>query len=242
MPNEFERYLRQIIIPGFGEAGQHKLASAHVLLVGLGGLGSAIAPYLVAAGVGRLTIIDNQKVELSNLNRQLLHWEKDIGRFKAESAWEKLQALNPSVEIQAIAMTITGQNARRLIRDADVVVDGMDNFPTRFVLNTACVRLGKPFVHGAVQGLAGQITTIIPGKGPCLKCVIPQLRKKKAIFPVLGAVPGVIGCLEAMETIKLITGLGEPMVGRMLFFDGLCMRFCEIEVSRNPACPICGKL
>lgn len=241
MPSEFERYLRQIIIPGFGEAGQRKLRSAEVVLAGLGGLGSAVAPYLVAAGIGRLTIIDDQQVELSNLNRQLLHWERDIGRLKAESAYEKLQALNPQVEIQAIAITITHHNARCLVQDADVVVDGMDNFPTRFVLNKACVQTGKPFVHGAVQGLAGQITTIVPGKGPCLKCVIPQVRKRKAIFPVLGAAPGVIGCLEAMETIKLITGIGEPLVGRVLFFDGLCMRFCEIEVRRNPTCPVCGK-
>lgn len=239
MTNESERYSRQIAILGFGEAGQRKLEAAHVVVAGLGGLGSVASIYLVAAGIGHLTIIDAQRVDLSNLNRQVLHWPPDVKRLKAESGVEKLHAMNPSVSINAITEKITGENVDKLLRNADVVVDGMDNYQTRYLLNEACMRIRKPFVHGAVEGLTGQLTTIMPGNGPCLRCIIPKPPPRKPTLPVLGATPGVIGCLQAIETIKLLIGIGEPLIGRMLFFDGQRMSFEEIEVYRDPNCSIC---
>lgn len=167
--NALERYRRQIAIPGFGEASQRKLEGAHVVVAGMGGLGSAASMYLAAAGVGHLTLIDAQRVEFSNLNRQLLHWPPDVERLKTESAMEKLHAVNPSLSIDAKPEQITRENINELLRNADVVVDGVDNYLTRYLLNEACVRIGKPFVHGAVEGLNGQLTTIIPGDGPCLR-------------------------------------------------------------------------
>jgi len=242
MVNKLERYRRQIAIPGFGQAGQHKLEAAHVVVAGMGGLGTAASIYLVAAGVGHLTLIDAQRVELSNLNRQVLHWPPDVKRLKTESATEKLHVLNPSVSIDAKAEEITWKNIDELLRNADVVVDGMDNYQTRYLLNEACVRIRKPFVHGAVEGLNGQLTTIIPGDGPCLRCIIPKPPPRKTALPVLGATPGVIGCLQAIETIKLLVGIGEPLIARMLFFDGERTSFTETEVHRNPKCPICGSM
>jgi len=239
--DELERYGRQIIIPGFGKRGQLKLKRAHVLVAGLGGLGSPSSIYLVAAGVGHLTIIDEQRVEMTNLNRQILHWDLDIGRSKATSAVEKLYAMNPNVKVDSKLQKITPKNVDRLIKGADVIVDGLDNYPTRYLLNGACVRNKIPFVHGAVEGFVGQITTIVPGKGPCLKCLVPHEPQKKPLFPVLGATPGVIGCLQAIETIKLITGVGEPLVGRLLIFNGNDLTFNEAKIKRDPRCPVCGR-
>jgi adenylyltransferase/sulfurtransferase len=241
-PKELERYGRQIIIPGFGKEGQLKLKRAHVFVAGLGGLGSPSCIYLIAAGVGHLTIIDEQRVDRSNLNRQILHWEMDVERSKAGSAIEKLVAMNPNVRVDSMLKRITPKNVDGLIKGADVVVDGMDNYPTRYLLNEACVRHRIPFVHGAVEGLMGQMMTVVPGKGPCLKCFVPREPPKKPIFPVLGATPGVIGCLQAMETIKLITGIGKPLVGRLLIFNGADMTFDEMKVKRDPRCPVCGRL
>lgn len=238
---ELERYGRQIIIPGFGKKGQLKLKRAHVFVAGLGGLGSPSCIYLVAAGVGHLTIIDEQRVDMTNLNRQILHLELDVGRSKAGSAVEKLYAINPNVKVDSMLKRITPENAGKLIKGADVVVDGVDNYPIRYLLNEACVRNRIPFVHGGVEGLVGQLMTIVPGKTPCLKCLVPQESPKKEIFPVLGATPGVIGCLQAMEVIKLITGVGEPLVGRLLIFNGASMTFEEMEIKQNPRCPVCGK-
>lgn len=242
IPKELKRYSRQIIIPGFGKRGQLKLKRSHVFVAGLGGLGSPSSIYLVAAGVGHLTIIDEQRVDITNLNRQVLHWELDVGRSKAGSAVEKLFAMNTNVKVDSKLKRITPKNVDKLIKGADVVVDGMDNYPIRYLLNEACVRNRIPFVHGAVEGLIGQLMTILPKKGPCLKCVVPQEPPKKPLFSVLGATPGVIGCLQAMETIKLITGVGQPLVGRMLIFNGMDMTFNEINVKRDPRCPVCGKL
>jgi len=240
--DERERYGRQMIIPGFGEKGQLKLKRSHVVVAGLGGLGSPVAIYLVAAGVGRLTILDSERVELSNLNRQVLHWHMDVGRSKAGSAVEKLFALNPDVKIDSRLEKLTSRNVGKLLKNADVVVDGMDNYPSRYLINEACVRGRIPFVHAAVEGLIGQLSTILPGKGPCLRCIIPKEPPRKPVFPVLGATPGVMGCLEAMEAIKLITGVGEPLVGRMVIFNGEDTSFDEIQVERDPKCPVCSKL
>ena len=239
---ELERYSRQILIEGFGEKGQRKLKRAHVLVAGLGGLGSPAAVYLAAAGVGKLTILDAQRVELSNLNRQVLHWQSDIRRSKADSAVEKIRAFNPSIEVEARLERIMSENVDGLIEGADVVVDGMDNFPTRYLLNEACVRARTPFVHGAVEGLVGQLTTIVPAKGPCLRCIVPKEPPRKPVFPVLGATTGTIGCLQALEAIKLITGVGKPLVGEMLLFNGRDLTFDRVKVERDPTCPTCGKL
>jgi adenylyltransferase/sulfurtransferase len=239
--DELKRYSRQIIIPGFGKRGQLKLKQAHVFGAGLGGLGSPSSVYLVAAGVGHLTIIDEQRVDMTNLNRQILHWELDVGRSKAASAVEKLYGMNPNVKVDSKLERITPENVDKLTKGADVVVDGLDNYPTRYLLNEACVRNRIPFVHGAIEGLVGQMMTIVPGKGPCLKCLVPHEPPKKPIFPVLGATPGVIGCLQAMEAIKLITKIGEPLVGRLLIFNGNDMTFNEVKIKRNPRCPVCGR-
>jgi len=241
-PDELKRYSRQIIIPGLGNRGQLKLKRAHVFVAGLGGLGSPSSIYLVVAGVGHLTIIDEQQVDLTNLNRQVLHWELDVGRSKAESAVKKLLAMNPNVKVDSKLERITPENVNKFIKGADVVVDGMDSYPMRYLLNEACVRNRIPFIHGAVEGLVGQLMTILPKEGPCLKCAVPQGPPKKPVFPVLGATPGVIGCLQAMEAIKLITGVGEPLVGRMLIFNGRNMTFNEFRVEQNPSCPVCSKL
>jgi adenylyltransferase/sulfurtransferase len=212
-----------------------------VIVAGLGGLGSPALIYLAAAGVGHLTLIDNQRVERSNLNRQVLHWEQDLCQSKVKSAAEKLRLLNSSAKVSGVLEEITPRNVRRLIRGADVVVDGMDNYPTRYLLNEACVKENIPFVHGAVEGLLGQVMTVLPRKGPCLRCAVPREPPKKPIFPVLGATAGVIGCLEAMEVVKLIVGVGSPLIGRMLIFNGADMTFDEIRVKRDPKCKVCGR-
>lgn len=238
-PEELERYSRQILIRGFGEEGQQKLKNAHVLVAGLGGLGSPASTYLVAAGVGHLTILDAERVELSNLNRQILHWQLDVGRSKAGSAIEKLWAMNLKTKIESRLETLTRGNVDKLLKGADIVVDGMDNYPTRYMLNETCVHNRIPFIHGAVEGLVGQLATILPGEGPCLRCIIPKEPPLKPAFPVLGATPGLIGCLQAMEAIKLIVGIGKPLVGQMLFFNGEDMTFDIIEARRDPNCPVC---
>ena len=228
-------------ILGFGRTGQRKLKATHIVVAGLGGLGSPASIYLAAAGVGHLTIIDAQRVELSNLNRQVLHWEPDVGQSKVKSATEKLRAINSNIKIDGVFAQITSENVGQLIKGVDIVIDGTDNYPTRYLLNEACVRNNIPFIHGAVEGLVGQVMTILPGKGPCLRCAIPKEPPKKPIFPVFGATSGVIGCLQATEAIKLITGLGKPLVGRMLIFNGMDMTFDEIKVKRELSCHVCGK-
>jgi len=210
-------------------------------VAGLGGLGSPASIYLAAAGVGHITIIDAERVERSNLNRQVLHWEPDIGQSKVKSASEKLRAINSSIKVDGIFVKINSENVDQLIKRADVVVDGTDNYQTRYLLNETCVRNRIPFIHGAVEGLVGQVMTILPGKGPCLRCAIPKEPPKKPVFPVLGATPGVIGCLQAVEAIKLIVGVGKPLVGRMLIFNGTDMTFDEMKVNRDPDCRVCGR-
>lgn len=236
---ELERYDRQIRIPGIGVKGQKKLREAHVVVAGLGGLGCPASMYLAAAGVGRLTLIDAETIELSNLNRQVLHWEADIGRFKADSAAEKLKKLNPEVWVEAVREVITEDNATQLFKGADIVVDGMDNFKARFAINKACVELGIPFVHAAVYGMEVRVMTIVPGEGPCLRCLLPLDPPEMKSFPVLGAAPALAASLQVMEAIKLITGIGTPLIGRMVVVDGFDMRFFEMAVEKRPDCSVC---
>jgi molybdopterin/thiamine biosynthesis adenylyltransferase len=239
---ELERYDRQIQIEDLGIKGQSKLKKARVLVVGAGGLGCPASFYLVAAGVGYVAVVDKETVELSNLNRQILHWSNDIGRPKGVSMVEKLRKLNPEVEVKALQKIVTNRNVRQLFKNFTVVVDALDNWRTRFLLNKACVIEEIPFVHAGVHALYGQITTILPGKGPCLRCILPHFPPEEEKFPVLGATAGTLGLLAALETIKIITGLGQPLVGRMLHFDGEIMSFQEIKVERRGNCSVCGSL
>ena len=238
-PEEKQRYDRQMMIPGIGEAGQEKIKKARVVIAGTGGLGSPIALYLTAAGVGTLRIIDNDKVELSNLNRQILHWDKDIGKAKTASAYDKLSKLNKNVTIETVHMTIDKRNVSQLTEGFNVIVDAMDNMKTRYLLNQAAIKHHVPFVHGAVSGLEGRAMTVIPGKTACIKCVYHGL-PPKAKFPVLGTTPAVIGAIEATEVIKYITGIGTLLTDRLLIYDGLNMKFTELKVVRNINCEHCG--
>ena len=239
--DELERYDRQIMIRGLGEKGQEKLKQARVVIAGAGGLGSPVAMYLAVAGVGTIRIIDHDKVELSNLNRQVLHGDKDIGRDKVESAREKLSPLNRNVQIETVRETITEANVSRLVVGCDVIVDALDNLPTRLVLNKAAVENRIPFVHGAVYGLEGRVMTILPGQSACLRCIYRGLAPQEK-FPVIGVTPAVIGCIQATEAIKCITGLGQLLVNRLLIYDGLKMKFTELAVKKDPDCEHCGHL
>ncbi len=238
---ELQRYDRQIMIYGFGEAGQEKLKKAKVFLAGAGGLGSPAAIYLAAAGIGTLRIADHDKVELSNLNRQVLHWEEDIGKRKADSAAVKLRKFNKGIKIETISETITGTNISRLIGDSDLIVDAMDNLPTRYLLNRAAQQKGIPFFHGAVNGFEGRAMTVLPGKTACLNCLYHGATAPKEKFPVIGVTPAVIGCIQATEVIKYIVGIGELLTDRLLNFDGLSMKFSEFKINRDPNCEVCGK-
>ena len=240
--NELARYDRQIMIKGFGEEGQEKLKRAKVIIAGGGGLGSPSAIYLAAAGVGMIRIVDHDRVELSNLNRQVLHWHKDIGRSKVTSATEKLKKLNPEVEVEAIEETITEDNVSQLMAGFDVVVDAMDNLPTRYLLNKAALEKDIPFVHGAVYGFEGRAMTIIPGKTACLECVYHGATTPGGKFPVIGVAPAIIGCIQATEVIKYIVGIGALLTNRLLIYDGLNLRFTELQVKKDPDCEHCGHL
>ncbi|MEN6342641.1 MAG: HesA/MoeB/ThiF family protein [Methanospirillum sp.] len=235
--SERERYGRQIL--SFGEEGQARLKGAHIVIAGAGGLGSPVAIYLAVAGVGRLTLIDHDTVERTNLNRQVLHGEADLGRPKVESGAETLRALNPSIRVEGINATITDENAGHLIGDADGIVDAMDNYPTRFVLNRIAHERDLPLFHGAIRGFHGQVTTCVPGRGPCLACLFRDVPPKE-VFPVVGVTPGVIGCIQATEVIKYLTGEGELLTGRLLLWDGLAGRTEEIAVASRAACPVCS--
>ncbi len=237
---ELQRYDRQIMIYGFGKAGQEKLKKAKVFLAGLGGLGSPAAIYLAAAGIGTLRIADHDKVELSNLNRQVLHWEENIGKGKAVSAADKLRKLNTSIKIETISETITEANVSKLVGDADLIVDAMDNLPTRYLLNKTAVAKGIPFFHGAVYGFEGRAMTVLPGKTACLNCLYHGATMPKEKFPVIGVTPAVIGCIQATEVIKYILGLGDLLTNRLLNYDGLQMKFSDFKIDRDPKCEVCG--
>ena len=238
---ERERYDRQIIMRGFGEEGQEKLKRAKVVIAGGGGLGSPSSIYLAAAGVGMIRIVDHDRVELSNLNRQVLHWDKDVGRNKVDSAAEKLSELNQEVKIEAIDETINEDNVSRLVAGFDVIVDAMDNLPTRYLLNKAAIENRIPFIHGAVYGLEGRAMTIIPGETACLRCVYRGLIPEEK-FPVIGVTPAIIGCVQVAEVIKYLVGIGTLLSNRLLVYDGLNMKFTELAVKRDPNCEHCGHL
>ncbi|MBA7467382.1 MAG: adenylyltransferase [Dehalococcoidia bacterium] len=239
--DELTRYDRQIMMKGIGKDGQEKLKKARVFVAGAGGLGSPISIYLAVAGVGTIRLVDHDTVELSNLNRQILHGDGDLGKRKVDSATQKLQNMNKDVTVEAVAETITEENVSRLVGDCDLIVDAMDNLPTRYVLNRAAIEKNIPFFHGAVYGFEGRATTIIPGKTACLWCIY-QGRITEGKFPVIGVAPAVIGCLQATEVIKYITGIGELLTGQLLMYDGLNLEFTKLEVKRDPNCQHCGHL
>jgi molybdopterin/thiamine biosynthesis adenylyltransferase len=234
-----KRYHRQMLIKGFGEAGQKKLKNTRVFVAGVGGLGSPIATYLAVAGFGHITIADMDVVDLSNLNRQILHWDKNVGEVKVKSGLEKLTQINPNIEVEAFPGRIDENNVYELTKGHDIIIDAMDNFPTRYLLNRAALRHNIPFIHASVWGLEGRLTTIIPGKTPCFECIFPTAPPKE-VFPILGATPGVLGTLQVTEAVKVVLGIGDPVTNRLLLYDGEYMEFHEIQVNKNPACPACG--
>ena len=234
------RYNRQIILPEFGVEGQKKLRQAHVLVAGVGGLGSPVAVYLACAGIGRLILADSEAVELSNLNRQILHWEGDVGEKKVASGTWKLGKLNSTVAVNPIVVRITAENILQVLDGVDLVMDCLDNMETRFILNEACFKKGVPFVHGGVRGLMGEVTTIIPGETPCLECLFPRGPEKEEPFPVFGATAALVASLQVMEAIKLLSGIGRLLKGRMLHLNGSEMQFLSIQMKKNTECRICG--
>ncbi len=236
---EIGRYERQMKIDGFGAAGQEKLKRAKVVVIGAGGLGTPAATYLAAAGIGTLRIVDNDKVDLSNLNRQILHWTKDVLRNKVDSASEKLRQLNATIKVEPVMETLDESNAGDLLSGFDVVVDGTDSLETRFAVNKTIVQKRIPFVHGAVYGFQGRATTIVPYETACIRCLyrgaLPQTKPA-----VMGVTPGLIGLVEATETVKLILGMGNLLKDRLLVYDGLKMTFATLTIRRNPTCEDCG--
>jgi adenylyltransferase/sulfurtransferase len=239
--DELERYDRQIMIKEVGEEGQEKLKQARIFIAGAGGLGSSVSTYLVAAGIGVIRVVDHDSVELSNLNRQVLHWDEDMGRRKVDSATEKLKKLNQEAEIEAIGETITEANISQLLTGFDLIVDAMDNLPTRYLLNKVALEKNIPFFHGAVYGFEGRAMTIIPGETACLRCVYRGVIPEEK-FPVIGVTPAVIGCIQATEVIKYIVGIGQLLTNRLLVYDGLNMKFTEFRVKKDPNCEYCGHL
>lgn len=240
-----ERYARHLLLPGVGAEGQQRLAAARVLVVGAGGLGSPVLTYLAAAGVGTLGIVDDDAVDLSNLQRQVVHATGDLGRPKVDSAGDRVAAVNPWVRVERHALRLRADTAAELVRSYDVIVDATDNFPTRYLLSDACVLVGRPLVWGAVARFDGQVSVWWPGRGPCYRCVFPRPPAPGAVPScaeggVLGVLPGVIGTLQATEVLKILLGLGEPLVGRMLVYDALAARVGEVRIGANPACPACA--
>jgi len=244
-PEQLIRYSRHFLLPEVGEDGQAKLLQAKVLMVGAGGLGSPSAYYLAAAGVGTLGIIDNDVVDISNLQRQILHANDRVGMPKVESAKKTLEGLNPDVKVIPYQAKLTSENIMDIIKDYDLVIDGCDNFPTRYLVNDACVLANKPNVHGSIFQFEGQATVFYPGKGPCYRCLYPEpppaeMAPSCAEAGVLGVLPGLIGVIEALEAVKIILGKGETLVGRLLHFNTLTMEINTLKLRRDPNCPMCG--
>jgi adenylyltransferase/sulfurtransferase len=239
---ELDRYYRQIIFAEFGERRQEKLKNSHVLIAGIGGLGSLSSIYLARAGVGHITIVDNDHVELSDLNRQILYQDENIGERKVDSAHRRLLGMNPYIEVTPIFAKIQKDNVSDILQGAQVVVDGLDNFETRFLLNSICVKENIPFIYGGIDGFNGAITTIIPGKTPCLACLFKRIPKEEKNFlPVFGFIPGFIASLQSMETIKLLANVGIPLAGKLLLFDGKTGEFLLSNVNKDNDCSVCGK-
>ncbi|MEM1682965.1 MAG: HesA/MoeB/ThiF family protein [Ignisphaera sp.] len=233
----YERYDRQIMI--FGLEGQKRLSNSSVAVVGAGGLGSPAILYLAAAGVGRIYVVDRDIVSISDLNRQILYTEKDIGRKKADVVCEKIMRLNSTIDVLCKDEEFSESNGREIVKDVDIVIDAVDNWETRYILNKLCVELKKPLVHAGIIGWYGQATTVIPNRTPCLSCIIPKPLPKKKI-PVIGVTPGILGVIEAAEAIKYLLGIGPSLLNKLLIVDLLYMEFRTIEIKRNVRCPVCG--
>lgn len=244
---QVQRYARHLILPDIGAEGQRKLLDASVLAIGAGGLGSPIAMYLAAAGVGKLGVIDFDRVDITNLQRQILHTTADIGRPKVESAVEHLRSINPTIEVVGHDALLTSDNAFEILGGYDVIVDGSDNFPVRYLVNDATQILGKPLVYGSIYQWEGQATVFLPGRdSPCYRCLFPEPPPPGTVPScaeggVFGVLPGIVGSIQAAEAIKLITGVGEPLVGHLLIFDSHQMEFTKVKVRWDPECPVCGK-
>lgn len=243
--DEIHRYGRHVIMPEFGMDGQRRLKASSILLIGTGGLGSPLALYLAAAGVGRLGLVDYDIVEETNLQRQVIHGVSSIGKSKIESASIRILDINPNVKIDKYEVPLTSDNALEIIEPYDIIIDGTDNFPTRYLVNDACVKLGKPNVYGSILRFEGQLSVFYAKEGPCYRCMFPEppppgLVPSCAEGGVLGVLPGTIGTMQATEAVKLITGIGDPMIGRMLLYDALEMSFTTIKVRKDPNCPVCG--
>ncbi len=245
-PDQYDRYRRHLNLPEFGVEGQKKLLESRVLLIGAGGLGCPLAQYLAAAGVGTLGLVDFDVVDASNLQRQVLFGTADIGRLKVDVVRERIEHMNPDVEVRTYTERLTSDNALELFADYDLIVDGTDNFPTRYLSNDACVLLGKPTVYGAILRFEGQASTFDSTKGPCYRCLFPEPPPPGAVPScaeggVLGVLPGIIAMIQATEAVKLLTGIGDPLIGRIVTYDALAMRFGEFRLKKDPTCPVCGE-
>jgi len=243
---EILRYSRHLIMPEVGMEGQLKLKNAKVLLIGTGGLGAPLGLYLAAAGIGKLGLVDFDRVDFTNLQRQVTFGTRDVGKPKAAAARTRLSDLNPDIQVETFETKLTSENALELFRDFDIIVDGTDNFPTRYLVNDACVLLGKPNVYGSIFRFEGQVTIFGMSEGPCYRCLYPEppppgLVPSCAEGGVLGVLPGIVGSIQAMETIKLVLGRGDHLVGRLVLFDALAMKFRELKLRKNPDCPMCGR-
>jgi len=243
---EVQRYSRHLIMPEVGMTGQKKLKAASVLLIGAGGLGSPLAMYLAAAGIGRIGLVDYDVVDYTNLQRQIIHGTKDVGRPKLESAKARILDINPHVQVDTYQVPLTSANALEIFAPYDVIIDGTDNFPTRYLTNDACVLLGKPNVYGSIFRFEGQLSVFYAQEGPCYRCLFPEppppgLVPSCAEGGVLGILPGTVGAMQATEAIKLILGIGESMIGRLLLYDALNMEFTEVKLRKNPNCPVCSE-
>ncbi|MGH9446659.1 MAG: molybdopterin-synthase adenylyltransferase MoeB [Terriglobia bacterium] len=244
--DEILRYSRHLIMPEVGMEGQLKLKQARVLCIGAGGLGAPLVLYLAAAGVGKLGLVDFDVVDFTNLQRQVIHGTGDVGRSKLASARDTIADINPNVEVAGFETHLSSENALEIFKDFDIIVDGTDNFPTRYLVNDACVLLGKPNVYGSIFRFEGQASVFYAAEGPCYRCLYPEppppgLVPSCAEGGVLGVLPGIIGCIQGIETIKLILGKGQPLIGRLLLFDALGMKFRELKLRKNPECPVCGE-
>jgi adenylyltransferase/sulfurtransferase len=242
---ELVRYSRHLVLPDVGLQGQKKLKAASVLIVGAGGLGSPLAMYLAAVGIGRLGIVDFDAIDESNLQRQVIHFTANIGKSKLQSAKDYIRGINPYVEVQTFETRFTSENAMGIARDYDLIIDGTDNFPTRYLVNDVSVLLGKPNVYGSIYRFEGQATVFWAERGPCYRCLFPEppppgLVPSCAEGGVLGVLPGIIGVIQANEAVKLIIGIGEPLIGRLLLYDALAMSFREMKLRKDPNCPLCG--